>query len=130
MQADRSITGNLAVRFLKAWMVSAALILIVILTGVGSAARMAPERGEIDLAAAMLTLGTHSADLCGEGAGHNDHGCPLCLVPTPPKPAALAEPARRQLTWRAPIMPPPFAHRTRAPPMPPARAPPINPRTA
>lgn len=77
------------------------LILIAVLVlAVGSAvsaAMMAPDRG--DLAEAQLAMmGMTSEDLCGDHAGHGEHGghdhrCPFCHLvsdPAMPAPADIA----------------------------------------
>lgn len=111
---------------LRAWAVAGVLIVIVALTGIGSAERIAPASAE----ARLTALAWQGADLCGEHPGKTDHGCPLCLVSSPPEPAGLKDAEQRLLNWRAPVLRQWPVRLTRAPPLPPARAPPMFSRTA
>ncbi len=50
---------------------------LLALSGVISAARMAPDPAAIGIKAHALVYGSMAEDLCGGTAGH-DHHCPLC----------------------------------------------------
>ncbi|WP_305972346.1 hypothetical protein [Mameliella sp. MMSF_3537] len=54
-----------------------ALGVLMALSSVISAARMAPDRTTVQFETHALLFGSSAADLCGTETGH-DHHCPLC----------------------------------------------------
>ena len=103
-----------------------ALFALLVLGGALSAARMAPDRADVAVAAAAAVLGPVAADLCADDrGGHGAHDlCPWCraLPRTEPVGPAAAAPAEFALAlW-------PHADRARPPraaaAAAPARAPP------
>lgn len=104
------------------------LIALIVLTGAASAGRMA--HGTVRADAAVTLTAADAADFCGHLPQPGAVDCPLCLVPAPPAPIALADAATWLLEWRAPPAPAPRIPPGRAPMRPAARAPPAGPRTA
>lgn len=79
-----------------------AVILTTAMASAVSAARLAPERTDPDVAA-YLAVGGSLDDLCGDGSSHEAHHCPFCRLLNEPPAIGIAPRVRRAtpaLAWR------------------------------